>query len=317
MISIIIPVYNEKENLFLLNTQIQNALDPWCKDWEVIYIDDGSNDGSHDILQELALNNKRIKLIRLVKQYGQTLAIAAGIEYSEGDILVFMDSDLQNDPRDIPKLISKLDEGYDVVSGWRKQRRDPLFTRVIPSYIGNKLVSLVSGLNLHDVGCGLKAYRRKVITGIKLYGEMHRLLPIYAKINGANITEVVVSHNYRRTGKSKYGLFRIIKLILDLINIKFVQGFYTKPIYFFGSTGIFFILGATLIGIFVIIRKIFFGGMWLSPLIFICFIFFTVGIQMLFTGILAELLIRVYYKSNKESPYKIKSIIENRNIKKT
>ena len=153
--------------------------------------------------------------------------------------------------------------------------------------------------------------------GIKVYGEMHRLLPIYAKINGANIAEVVILHNRRSAGKSKYGLFRIIKLILDLINIKFVQGFYTKPIYFFGSTGIFFVLGGILIGICVIIRKIFFGGLWLSPLIFICFIFFTVGIQMLFTGILAELLIRVYYKSHQESPYKIKSIIENGNIKKT
>lgn len=310
MLSIIIPIYNEAENLKSLHPSLIQVLENLGKEYELIYVDDGSRDDSYAFLQRSAQSNNKVKIIRLAKNFGQTLAIQAGIDHSEGDILIIMDADLQNDPDDIPKLLRKMDEGYDVVSGWRRQRKDPLFNKRIPSFIGNKLISFLFGVNLHDLGCALKLYRKDVIKNIRLYGEMHRLLPLYAAMRGASVAEVEVLHNPRLTGKTHYGWSRVFKVSLDLITVRFFEKYSTKPIYFFGSVGVgFFILGI-ITGAMVVIRKIFFKGIWISPLLFISLMFVTMGIQLILMGLLAEVIIRIYYKSQSEDTYIIKNNFE-------
>jgi glycosyltransferase involved in cell wall biosynthesis len=233
-LSIIIPVYNEAESLQLLMQALSNALSPLAIAWEVVFVDDGSKDNSAAVLEKLAAENPaNIRVVILRRNFGQTTAIAAGIDYAQGEVIVLMDADLQNDPADIPMMLAKLDEGYDVVSGWRVNRQDTFFTRTLPSRMANSLISWVTGVHLHDYGCTLKAYRREVITGFHLYGEMHRFIPVYANSVGARLVEVKVHHHARRFGKAKYGLERTLKVVLDLFTVKFLNSYVSTPIYLF------------------------------------------------------------------------------------
>ena len=239
MISVTVPIFNEEENLPLLYERVRDALVGVGKPWELVLVNDGSTDGSRAVLDQLAANDKRVKVIHFRRNFGQTAAMMAGIDFATGEIIIPMDGDLQNDPADIPRLIAALDEGYDVVSGWRKDRQDARMTRKLPSNLANRLISRVLGVRLHDYGCSLKAYRRDVIKGVKLYGEMHRFVPVYASWQGARVTEIPVAHHARQFGKSKYGLERTMKVVLDLIVVKFLAKYQQKPMYVFGAFGLF------------------------------------------------------------------------------
>lgn len=310
MVSVIIPIYNEVNNLSLLHAKLIGVLNGLNREYEVIYVDDGSSDNSFELLKGFTQSNNNVLAIRFKKNFGQTSAIQAGISYSKGDILIFIDADLQNEPSDIPKLLIKISEGYDVVSGWRKQRRDSFLNKVVPSFIGNSLISFLFGIKLHDLGCSLKAYKREVIANIRLYGEMHRLLPLYAAMRGASIAEVEVTHSPRLSGKTHYGWSRALKVSLDLITIRFFEAYSTKPIYFFGGAGLGLLFLGMLVGVLVAIRTFFFKGVWISPLLFISIMFVTMGIQFILMGLLAEIIIRIYYKNQTDhnQTYLIKEI---------
>src|SRR3989344_73621 len=236
-LSIVIPVYNEEKSLKPLYERIKGVCGVLDKEYEIIFIDDGSRDKSFDILEEIAQGDKNVKLIKFKKNFGQTAALSAGFERAKGEIIIPIDADLQNDPRDIPKLLAKLDEGFDVVSGWRKDRKDDFFSKKFPSQIANSLISFITKIKLHDYGCTLKAYRSEVLRGVNIYGEMHRFLPAYAARQGAAIAEIPVNHFPRKFGKTNYGVSKTFKVILDLLVIKFMLGYSTKPIYFFGGFG--------------------------------------------------------------------------------
>lgn len=303
-ISIVIPIYNEERNLKLLYEKLSKTLIDLNNDCEIIFVNDGSSDKSWFVINQLAQSDKRVRGIDLKRNFGQTIALAAGFDHAKGEIIITMDADLQNDPQDIPKLINKLNEGHDVVSGWRKNRQDPLIKRV-PSKIANKIIPLVTGVKLHDFGCTLKAYRRGIIEGLKLYGEMHRFLPVYAHWAGAKITEVEVKHYPRISGKTKYGLTRTPAVILDLITTKFLVTFSTKPGHIFGSLGLVLILIAFILGIFITLRKLLLGGEWVSPLIFVITICFITGVQFILMGLLGEISIRTYHESQNKPLYLI------------
>lgn len=307
MISIIIPAYNEENNVSLLNEKIIFTLkESHINQYEIIYVDDGSSDKTVQEIEQLTKKNKKIKLIQFRKNYGQTAAISLGIEYAKGDIIILMDADLQNDPADIPLLLQKIKEGYDVVSGWRYKRKDNFFTRILPSKIANYIISFISGVKLKDYGCTLKAYKKEYIKNIKLYGEMHRFIPVYAKMQGAKITEVKVHHFPRKSGKSKYGLMRIFKVILDLFVIKFIEKYYTKPIYFFGGTGLWMVGLSGLLALSVLIQK-FVYKIWVykNPVLILAVMFFIIGIQFILFGILAEIEIRTFFEVKKTSFFQI------------
>src|SRR5687767_6826330 len=255
-LSLFLPVLDEQENLRPMHVKIAAALDALGKSAEVIYVDDGSSDGSLKILREIANEDPRVRVVALRRNYGQTAAMAAGIDAARGKVLIPMDADLQNDPADIRRLLEKLDEGYDVVSGWRKNRQDKMISRKIPSQIANRVISWIGGVPLHDYGCSLKAYRRDVIQDVKLYGEMHRFIPIYASWAGARVTEIPVDHHARTMGKSKYGISRTIKVIFDLMTIKFMAEYHTKPIYVFGTFGIIAFLIAFIAGLWALVLKL-------------------------------------------------------------
>ncbi len=237
-LSLVVPVYNEQDNLPLLHQEVVKALAGLNDAWEMILVHDGSRDDSLQVLEQLAeADPEHVRVVALRRNFGQTAAIAAGIDHAEGEIIVLMDADLQNDPADIPMMLEKINEGYDVVSGWRKARQDAFFTRTLPSRIANRLISEVTGVHLHDYGCTLKAYRREVLTGFRLYGEMHRFIPVYANSVGARLIEIQVRHHPRKFGKAKYGLERTFKVILDLVTVKFLSSYGNKPIYLFGGAG--------------------------------------------------------------------------------
>ena len=266
-LSILIPVYNEEGNLSLLYEKLMTALKKAGRPYEVIFVDDGSSDGTMEILLDLREKNPNVKIVSFSRNFGQTAALSAGIDVSKGDILIPMDGDLQTDPEDILLLLQKIEEGYDVVSGWRKDRKDPFLTRRLPSKIANKIISLIGGVYLHDYGCTLKAYKRDILKNIKLYGEMHRFIPIYARWIGARVSEIPVRHFPRGSGSSKYGISRIFKVILDLMVVKFLLSYSQKPIYVFGGMGLLMILGAFLAGLFAIYLKYFEGTSFiLTPL---------------------------------------------------
>lgn len=308
-LSIIIPIFNEEKNINELCSRLIKALDEVDKTYEIIFVDDGSVDGSFELLKQIASHNEKVKVIRFVRNFGQTAAMSAGINASKGDVLISMDGDLQNDPADIESLLAELDEGYDVVSGWRKNRQDK-FSRKLPSKIANQIISMVSGVHLHDYGCSLKAYKREIIKEIKLYGEMHRFIPIYASWQGARIAEVPVLHHARRFGKSKYGFGRTFKVILDLITVKFMGSYVTKPIYVFGLIGLTSIGVGLAVAVFVLVRALFFQGEWLSPLILIAFFVLSMGVISIFIGLLAEISVRTYFESQNKPPYIIKEIVD-------
>jgi glycosyltransferase involved in cell wall biosynthesis len=308
-VSVVIPIFNEEENIPPLYQDLKAVMEEMGVKYEVIFIDDGSDDGSNEILQRLAQKHKGIKIIQFRKNFGQTAAIAAGVEHAQGEIIVTMDGDGQNDPRDIPPLLKKLEEGYDVASGWRKNRKDPFLNKRFPSAVANRLISWLTKVRLHDYGCTLKAYRRDILRDVRLYGEMHRFIPAYASWVGARITELEVRHYPRKHGRSKYGLSRTSSIILDLITILFLQRYSTKPIRLFGGAGMtLFVLGI-LTGLFVLFRRIIWGGVWISPMILISFLFITMGVMFVLLGLIAEIIIRTYHESQGKPIYAIKSTI--------
>jgi glycosyltransferase involved in cell wall biosynthesis len=310
-LSIVIPVYNEAETLHMLHQAIQQALSEIAEAWDVVYVDDGSSDGSVQILEQIYADDPQHTIVvALRRNFGQTAAIAAGIDYARGDVICLMDADLQNDPSDIPMMLAKINEGYDVVSGWRVNRQDKFITRTLPSRIANGLISNVTGVHLHDYGCTLKAYRREVLTGFRLYGEMHRFIPAYAYSVGAKIVEVPVKHHPRRFGKTKYGLNRTIKVVLDLFTVKYLISYSNKPIYLFGGTGVILILISLLSMLFLLIRRF-----WLqisvfdSPLFIISMMFMILGFQSILMGLIAEMLVRTYHESQDKTTYTIRKVL--------
>ena len=309
-LSVVVPVYNEYENIPLLCKAVTEALSDLDKDWELILVNDGSKDNSMDALREAAAKDpKHVRVICLRRNFGQTAAIAAGVDHTTGEIIVLMDADLQNDPSDIPAMLAKLDEGYDLVSGWRKDRQDP-FLRSFISRIANRIICKVTGVNLHDYGCTLKAYRREVITGFRLYGEMHRFIPAFANTFGARIVEMPVKHHPRVLGKSKYGFERIIKVILDLITVKFLSSYADKPIYLFGGAGLGLYGISFLVLLFLGIRRIFWGvSVMASPLFMLAIMVFIMGFLSILMGLIAELLVRTYHESQGKTVYHIREMI--------
>ncbi len=309
-LSVVVPVYNEYENIPLLYNAVVDALADLGKDWELILVNDGSKDNSLEALKELALKDPvHVKVIGLRRNFGQTAAIAAGVDHASGEIIVLMDADLQNDPTDIPAMLNKLDEGYDLVSGWRKDRQDP-FLRSFISRIANRIICKVTGVHLHDYGCTLKAYRREVITGFRLYGEMHRFIPAFANTYGARIVEMPVKHHPRMLGKSKYGFERIAKVVLDLITVKFLSSYADKPIYLFGGTGLVLSGFSFLVLLFLGIRRIFWGvSVMASPLFMLSIMVFIMGFLSILMGLIAELLVRTYHESQGKTVYHIREMI--------
>ena len=310
-LSLVIPVYNEEQTLPDLVKAIHKALESFTAEWEVIFVDDGSMDGSLRVLKELALKDQQhLRVISFRRNFGQTAAIAAGIDHASGEIVVLLDADLQNDPEDILMMVDKLNEGFDVVSGHRKNRQDTFITRTIPSRMANWLISQVTGVPLHDYGCTLKAYRMEVLQNIRLYGEMHRFIPVYAHAFGARITEVEVRHHARKFGKTKYGLERTFKVLLDLLTVKFLLSYTSKPIYLFGGAGLGLILLSAIVLIYLLVRRVFFAiSVLASPLFQMSAMFFILGFQSILMGLIAELLVRTYHESQHKPTYTIREKI--------
>jgi glycosyltransferase involved in cell wall biosynthesis len=308
-VSVVIPVYNEVENLDPLHQELGRHLADLA--YELIYVDDGSTDGSAEALERLAQQDpQHTTLVTLRRNFGQTAAIAAGIDHARGDVIVLIDADQQNDPADIPALLARIDEGYDVVSGWRRNRKDAFLTRTLPSRLANGLISWVTGVHLHDYGCTLKAYRREILQGFRLYGEMHRFIPAYAGSVGARIVEVPVNHRPRTRGRAKYGLERTLKVLLDLFTVKFLIGFASKPIYLFGGAGLLLIVPSLLTLIFLMIRRLFFQVSVLgSPLFQTSTMLFILGFQSILMGLIAELLVRTYHESQAKPTYAVRKVI--------
>lgn len=305
--SIIIPVYNELGNLDTLYQNLKTGLYAYEGKYEIIFVDDGSNDGSYEKLKAFAQENPVVKLLKFRRNFGQTAAISAGIDHSSGDIIVFLDADLQNDPSDIPLLLKKIEEGYDVVCGWRKKRKDKIFYRKLPSLIANNIIRKVSHVNIHDIGCSLKAFRREIIKEINLYGEMHRFLPILAARIGAYITEIPVKHHPRIHGKSKYGLNRTYKVLLDLITVQFMRSYSTKPIYLYGGFAFLSFFFGLLSGFAVILMKLLWGtDMTGNPFFLLTILCILVTVILLLMGIQSEVLIRVYHQQDKVKQYYLK-----------
>ena len=287
-ISVIVPIYNEVDSIVILHDRVTAALDQLGRSWELVLVNDGSTDASPAVLDQVAATDARVTVVHFRRNYGQTAAFMAGIDHAAGTIIVPMDGDLQNDPNDIVKLLGKLDEGFDVVSGWRKDRKDNPVKRNLPSRLANVLISRVSGVHLHDYGCSLKAYRSKVLDGVKLYGEMHRFVPIYAAWNGARVTEMEVTHHPRLYGESKYGLERVVKVVLDLIVVKFLFRYASKPIYLFGGFGFFSILLGLLAGLWAVALKLLFKTSLIqTPLPLLAVFLCAIGVLSILMGLLA------------------------------
>jgi dolichol-phosphate mannosyltransferase len=307
LVSVVLPVYNEAENLRVLLPALWDALGALGIAYEVVVVDDGSTDDTAKVLAEL--NRPQLRVVRLRRNSGQTAALMAGIRFSQGDVLVSIDGDLQNDPTDIGQLLRKLDEGFDVVSGWRKHRQDAAIRRNILSRMANKMISMVSGIHLHDYGCSLKAYRRSALEGVHLYGEMHRFIPIYAYWNGARVTEVPVKHHARRFGVSKYGLERIPKVIFDLLVVVFLHRFGQRPMYVFGSVGLLSFAVGVIAGVLALYYKFFGNKSFIEtplPLLFVMAMI--TGAMCFLMGLLAELLVRTYYESQQKATYTVSPV---------
>jgi glycosyltransferase involved in cell wall biosynthesis len=307
-ISVVLPIYNEKDNLVPLLDELQGVLDATGKEYEVIAVDDGSNDGSVEVLKSVAADRKRLKALFFRRNCGQAAAFDAGFRAAQGEVVVTMDADRQNDPADIPGMLAKLDDGFDLVTGWRKDRKDGFTTRKLPSRIANFLIRRLTGTRIHDLGCSLKVYRKQVTNEMRLYGEMHRFISVLAEGLGARVGEVVVNHRPRVAGHTKYGLARTIKVLLDLTTVWFMRRYQTKPIYVFGGLGVLMVfIGMTISG-FVLYQK-FADGTWVhrNPLFLIAITCLLMGMQSVGTGILAELLVRTYFESQSKTPYTIAS----------
>ena len=310
-LSLIIPVYNEEQNLPLLFDAIKQAFQSVTGLWEVIFVDDGSHDGSLQVLEILTQQDpEHVRVVVFRRNFGQTAAIAAGVDHARGEIIVLLDADMQNDPADIPLLLAKLDEGYDLVSGWRKERKDNRFTRTIPSNLANGLISWVTGVHLHDYGCTLKAYRRETLKGFRLYGEMHRFIPVFAHSIGARITELPVRHHPRKFGVAKYGLDRTVKVILDLFTVKFLLDYSHKPMRLFGGAGVSLMMLGLGDLLYLFLRRTFMGTpVFTSPLLLVGVMFVIMGFQSILMGLIAELLARTYHESQSKPTYTIRKIL--------
>lgn len=310
-ISIVVPLYNEEKNVEELCSSLNETIRVLNRETEVIFIDDGSTDGTFDILSRLKKSNGNVRIIRFTRNFGQTAAMSAGFDYATGEIIVTMDGDLQNDPKDIPLLIEKIEEGYDIVSGWRAKRQDRLLSRKIPSRVANWLIGLMTGVKLHDSGCSLKAYRSHVVKNLRLYGEMHRFIPALASSRGARIAEVKVNHHPRRRGSSKYGISRTIRVILDLITIKFLLSFLTRPLQIFGLLGLAFSGMGFLICLYLSLLKLILGrSISDRPLLLLGVLLLVLGVQFIGFGLIAEMQTRTYYEVQNKPIYVIKDLIE-------
>jgi len=310
-LSVVIPVFNEEDTLDLLHEALHKALDGMPYPWEVVFVDDGSSDNSLLILDKyIEEDPDHFFLVVLRRNFGQTAAIAAGIDHAQGSVIVLMDADMQNDPADIPMLIEKINEGYDVVSGWRVKRKDSFVTRTLPSRIANGMISWVTGVKLHDYGCTLKAYRREVLTGFHLYGEMHRFIPAYAGYVGARIIEVPVQHHPRRFGKTNYGLERTLKVILDLFTVKFLISYSNKPLYLFGGVGVGLMVVGMATLLILLIRRLGFGiSPFASPMFPAAFLFIVMGFQSVLMGLIAELQVRTYHEAQSKPTYTLRRVV--------
>lgn len=312
-VSIVVPIYNEVESLPRLIDAIDSKMKVLGLSYELVCVDDGSSDGSTELLKEEAQKNPHLKAIILRRNYGQTAAMAAGFKYSQGQVIITIDGDLQNDPQDIPLLLTELGKGYDVVSGWRKNRQDAKITRLLPSRIANWLISKMTGVQLHDYGCSLKAYRAELVADMKLYGELHRFLPALAFIEGARITEIPVNHHARRFGISKYGLDRTFRVVMDLLTISFIKKFLTRPMHVFGLLGMLsFGFGIT-VGAYLSFIRLFLGEPIADrPLLIFTVLMTLTGIQLFCFGLLAELLMRTYHESQDRPIYRVREVIESK-----
>jgi glycosyltransferase involved in cell wall biosynthesis len=309
-LSIVIPVFNEEENIPPLHAQLTRALEPLDLSYEIIYVNDGSTDGSNAALRRVASPDRRAKVINFRRNFGQTAAMMAGFDHARGRVIMPMDGDLQNDPDDIPRLLAKLEEGYDIVSGWRKDRQDKEVIRKLASRMANRLIAAMTGVKLHDSGCSLKAYRAEMLKGTRLYGEMHRFIPALANLMGARICEVPVTHHPRKFGKSKYGLKRAVKVVLDLITVKFLADFSTKPLYMFGGIGVVLFAAAVLAGCETLWEK-WAWGVYVhnNPFILIAVFLATLGINFIVMGLLAELIVRTYHESQGKPIYHVRDTL--------
>jgi glycosyltransferase involved in cell wall biosynthesis len=311
-LSVVVPIYNEVESIPRLLEAISTTLKDNGISYEIICVDDGSNDGSSKLLRELALTRNDLRAVILRRNYGQTPAMAAGFNHARGEIIVTLDGDLQNDPRDIPLLMAKLDEGYDLVSGWRKNRQDAMMTRLVPSKIANWLIARVTGVDLHDYGCSLKAYRSELITDMNLYGELHRFIPALAFIEGARIAEVPVRHHARQFGQSKYGLGRTFRVLMDLFTIYFMKRFLTRPMHVFGLFGLVSMLLGFGLGLYLTFLKLGLGQeIGDRPLLILSVVLFLTGVQLFSFGLLAELTMRTYHESQNRPIYRVREVVES------
>ena len=310
-LSVIIPVYNEEDNIEPLYSSLNDVLLNLGKPYEIIFIDDGSRDRTRDVLRKLNELDPSCKVIRFRRNFGQTAALAAGFSHAHGKVIVTLDGDLQNDPTDIPKLLEKIDEGYDVVSGWRVRRKDKFLTRRLPSICANWLISKITGVKLHDYGCTLKAYRREVAQNIDLYGEMHRFIPAMASWMGVSVAEIPVNHHPRRHGSSKYGLSRTLRVMLDLITVKFLLSYATKPLQIFGTIGfVSSFTGFVLASYLSVDKLVFKHALSDRPLLFLAILLILVGIQFISMGLLGEMMVRIYHEGQDKPIYVIKEILE-------
>jgi len=310
-LSVVLPIYNEEDSIERLCKDLDKVLSGLKIKYEVFLIDDGSRDGTYSKLEKIHKKNRRFKIIRFRRNFGQTAAISAGFHYSSGEVIITMDADLQNDPKDIPVILKKLDEGYDIVSGWRKDRKDKAVTRRLPSIIANRLISSFTGVYLHDYGCTLKAYRKEVIDNIELYGEMHRYIPAIASRVGAKVTEIPVTHHSRKYGKSKYGISRTIRVILDIITIKFLLSYSQRPIQIFGLLGLFSGTAGFIITLYLIIMRMFFQQSLADRPLFILSIFMIfIGVQLITMGLLAEINMRIYHEAQGKTTYVVRNILQ-------
>ncbi len=315
-LSIVTPIYNEVDSIPQLLETISTTLKENQLTYEIICVDDGSQDGSTKLLTELAEKRTDLKAVILRRNYGQTAAMAAGFKYANGKVVVTLDGDLQNDPADIPLLLSKLDEGYDLVSGWRKNRQDDAVTRLLPSKIANWIIGRVTGVNLHDYGCSLKAYRLELVADMNLYGELHRFLPALAFIEGARITEMPVNHYARRYGKSKYGLGRTFRVVMDLLTVFFMKKFLTRPMHVFGMLGLISGGLGLFFGLYLTILKLSFGeNLADRPLLILVVVLLLAGLQLFSFGLLAELLMRTYHESQERPIYRVREVISGNSNK--
>jgi len=309
-ISVVIPVFNEEGSVGELARRLVAVLETMDTTWEVLFIDDGSRDRTVEILRQTNLLEPRVKLVRFRRNFGQTAALAAGFDFAAGEIVVTMDGDLQNDPADIPRLVAKIGEGYDLVNGWRVKRQDTFLTRRLPSMVANSLISFITGVKLHDYGCTLKAFRHEVAKSVSLYGELHRFIPAIASGMGVEVAEIPVNHHPRTTGKSKYGLFRTVKVLLDLITVKFLLSYSTRPIHVFGLIGLASGLLGVGLGSWLSFQKLF-QGVPLSnrPILFLAVLLVIVGVQFVTMGLLAELQTRIYHESQKRPTYTVRETL--------